>query len=321
MTRFLLLFLTALLTSTAHAQVVDRIVAVVNNEPILESDVTLLRDRAKRPFLLFELLLENDPQNLTKGDRKNLLDYLVGEKVLQSEIKRLGLDVSLDKVEQEIRDIARRNNVSVNEIYSSFKQEGLSVSEYQELMRSKMERDALLGQEVISKIRISDDDALAEYMRRHPDARLAVNEFTVAHIFFDPKKAGGAEAAYNRAQDALSKLRDGENFETLAEKVSEDSNFSPGGVLGTFKAGEFLKEIEDRVSSLSAGEVSTVVVQSRIGFHIVKVISKKLAPDPRFAREKENIRRQLENQAIRRQFRVWLQAKKDDSFIRMNDVK
>lgn len=319
MTRHLLAITLCLAPLAAFAEIVDRVVAVVNNEPILESDVTQLREKSKKPFLLFELLVEDDPTVLVKGDRKKLLDYLIGEKVMQSEIKRLGLEVTLEKVEQEIRDIARRNNVSVNEIYGSFKQEGLSVSEYQALMRSKMERDALLGQEVISKIRISDDDALAEYLRRHPEAKLAINEFTVAHIFFDPKK-NGAEEALGRAQDALARLKGGENFEKLAEKVSEDPNFSPGGLLGTFKAGEFLPEIEDRVSSLSAGETSSVV-RSRIGFHLVKVISKKLAPDPRFEREKESIRRQLENQAIRRQFRVWLQSKRDDSFIRMNDIK
>lgn len=316
----LFLLISFLVPILGKAQVLDRVIAVVNNDPILESDLKLLQERIKKPFLLFELLIEGGPESLARADREKLMEYLVGEKLLQSEVKRLGFEVTMDKVEREIRDIARRNNVSVNDIYDSFKQEGLSVSEYQSIMRSKMERDALLGQEVISKIRVSDDDALAEYLRRNPDARLAVNEFTVAHIFFDPNKPGGAEGAFERAGEALTKLRTGENFEKLAERISEDPNFSAGGLLGTFKAGEFLKEIEDRVSTLATGEISSVV-RSRIGFHIVKVISKKLAPDPRFEREKERIRRQLENQAIRRQFRVWLQARKDDSFIRINSQK
>lgn len=306
-----------LLAFGARAEIVERIVAVVNSEAILESDFKLLREKARKPIMLNKYLLDSDPSALTRGDRKAMLDYLIGDKVVESEIRRLNLSVTSEKVESEIREIAKRNRMGVDELYSQIRAEGLSKADYQATMKDNLERQNLLEQEVVSKIRISDEDALAEYLRHRPNAKLSVDEFTVSHIFFSPKK-GGAPAARQRADVVLKKLSDGEDFEKLAEQFSEDPNFTAGGLLGTFKSGEFLKEIEASVASLSPGQ-TTQIVQSRIGYHIVKLLDKKLAADPAFEREKESIKARLMEQAVQRQFRLWLQARKDDSFIRINN--
>lgn len=319
MNKILVTALGLVFSLNAFGDVVERIVAVVNSEAILESDFKLLKERSKNPMLLNRYLLPEDPSVLAKGDRKVSLDYLIGDKIVDSEIKRLNLSVTTEKVEQEIREIAKRNHMSVEELYQQIKAEGLSKADYQAAMKSTIERQSLLEQEIVSKIRISDEDALAEYLRRHPDAKVSVDEFTVSHILFSPKK-GGAEAALKRAQDAQKRLENGENFETLAEQLSEDPNFSAGGLLGTFKSGEFLKEIESAIAPLQPGQ-TTRVVQSRIGFHIAKLIGKKLAADPKFERERDAIKARLMDAAVQRQFRLWLQTKKDDSFIRINGDK
>lgn len=300
----------------ASAEVVERVAAIVNSEAILESDFTALKKKSSKSDFLYPFLVQDNFDRLKKGDRQASLDYLIGEKILESEIKRLNLNVTYAKVEQEIATIAKRANLSPDALYREIQKEGLSKSEYQTLMKENLERQALLEQEIISRIRVTDEDALGEYLRQNPQAQVTVDEFTVAHIFFDPKK-GGADAAYNRASDVLTRLNRGGNFELLAQQFSEDPNFTSGGLLGTFKSGEFLKEIEDSIASLSAGQTSRVV-KSRIGFHIVKLISKKVAPDPRFQREKDRIKARLIEQAIHRQFRVWLQAKRDEAFVRIN---
>lgn len=299
-----------------QADMVERVSAIVNSEPILESDFKALKQRAVKPDFLYPFLVENNYPLLKKGDRKASLDYLIGEKILESEIRRLNLSITYEKADQEISGIAKRSRISTEDLYREIRKEGFTKSQYQAFVKENMERQSLLEQEIISKIRVTDEDALGEYLRMHPEARVTVDEFTVAHIFFDPKK-GGAEAAYARAQETLNRLNGGGNFEALAQQFSEDPNFSSGGLLGTFKGGEFLKEIEEAITSLSGGQ-TTRIVRSRIGFHIVKLISKKVAPDPRFQREKDRIKTRLIEQAIHRQFRVWLQAKKEDAFIRVN---
>ena len=302
---------------SSQAQLLERTTAIVNSSPILESDFKRLKNRAAKIDFLYPILVEDRYELLKKGDRQASLDYLIGERILESEIQRLGLSITYEKVEQEINSIAKRGRMTVEELYREIQQEGFSKSQYQAFIKENIERQSLLEQEIVSRVRVTDEDALGEYLRSHPESRVTVDEFTVAHILFDPKK-GGAEAAYSRAQETLSRLHRGAQFEALAQQFSEDPNFSAGGLLGTFKSGEFLKEIEAAVGGLGVGQTSRIV-QSRIGFHIVKVISKKVAPDPRFAKEKDRIKSRLFEQAISRQFKVWLQSQRDNAFIRVND--
>jgi len=313
-----LLFLLLIFPMVSHAEIIERIVAIVNNEIILESDFRELQNKFKTPAMIDEALLLNGKtiEDLKK-DRKVQLDYLINEKIMESEIKRLNHTVTMDRVEQEIKDMAKKNNVSVNEILAAFKAQGISEAEYQAFLKSKIEKQSLIEAEVVSKLRISDDDALAEYLKNNPDRKTTVNEFSIAHIFFNPKK-GGPEAAYQRAEAVLQKLNAGENFETLAEQNSEDPNFTSGGVLGTFKSGEFLPEIEASIQNLNPGQ-TTGIVKSKMGYHIVKLLSKKLTSDPKFEKEKEKIKSDLFEQNFKRQMKNWLLSKREEAFIRINE--
>ena len=314
----LVLASTLTLPAIASAEIAERIVAIINNEIVLESDFKTLQHKLKTPAMIDEALLSSGKTvDDLKKERKAQLDYLINEKIMESEVKRLNHSVTMERVDQEIKDMAKKNNVSVNEILAAFKAQGISTSEYQAFLKSKIEKQSLIEAEVIAKLRISDDDALAEYLKKNPERRSTVNEFTVAHIFFNPKK-GGPEAALKRAESALQKLSAGENFETLAEQNSEDPNFTSGGLLGTFKSGEFLPEVETSIQNLNAGQ-TTGVVKSRMGFHVVKLLNKKLTSDPNFEKEKEKIKASLFEQNFKRQMKNWILSKREEAFIRIND--
>ncbi|QLY25495.1 peptidylprolyl isomerase [Bdellovibrio sp. KM01] len=311
------LLVSLFLAVPVKAEVVEKTLAVVNNEIILESDLKELQNRIAKPGMVDDALMDGKSADALKKDRKAQMDYLINEKILSSEIKRLNLTVTNDRVEQEFKDMAKRNNVSEAELMSILKGQGINIPEYKIFLKEKIEKQNLMDTEIISKLRISDEDALNEYLKSNPNNKPAIDEFSVSHIFFSPKK-GGSEAAYKRAETALSKLRSGENFETLAQQFSEDPNFSAGGALGTFKSGEFIPEIEEAISSLKVGE-TTGIVKSRLGFHIVKLTTKKLTPDPKFEKQKDRIKAQLLETSFKRQLRLWLQNKRDDSFIRINE--
>ncbi|MGE0528162.1 MAG: peptidylprolyl isomerase, partial [Bdellovibrionales bacterium] len=94
-------------------------------------------------------------------------------------------------------------------------------------------------------------------------------------------------------------------------------NYSKGGLLGTFKAGEMLKEIEQAVRKVPPGEI-TPVVKTSVGYQIIKVNKRTLISDPQLDEERETIRQQLYADTFRRQFRLWLKQRRDDSFIKIN---
>lgn len=298
------------------SELVDRIVAIVNSEVVTDSDLRDFTQKVNGGAMIDDLLLFGKPASTLKGNRDAELNYLINEKILDSEVKRLNLAVTIERVEQEIRDIAKRNNVSRNEMMEAVKAQGMTASAYQDFIRTRIERQSLIEQEVSAKIRVSDEDVMAQYLRLHPSANTGSYEYTLAQIYFNPKK-GGLEQARQRSRTVLTKIRAGESFEALAEANSEDPNFTAGGLLGTFRAGEFSKEMEAGVQGLSAGDISDVV-QARDGFHIVKVLNKRVIADPNFEKEKEKIRSGIFEQAFQKQLQNWLEMKRDDSFIRIN---
>lgn len=301
---------------SAAAETVDRIIAVVNTEIVTQSDLKSFSKKLSQSGMIDELLLFGIKQEALKTSQKDQVNYLISERILASEIKRLNLSVTIERVEQEIRDIAKRNRVSRNELLDAIKAQGMSVSEYQDFIKNRIERQSLIESEVSSKIRVSDEDVLAQYQRSRPQAELGIFEYTLAHIYLNPKK-GGSEKALERASLAVNKVRSGESFETVAEQFSEDPNFTSGGLLGTFKAGEFSKDFEDAVSKLNVGEVSEPV-KNKNGVYILKVLNKKVIADPTFEKEKEKIRSELFESAFQKNFKLWLESKKEDSFIRIN---
>lgn len=298
------------------AEVVDKIVAIVNNEFISMSDLEKFKDRVRSNQAIDDLLLLGNTQAQLKKDSKAQLNYLIHEKIMDSEIKRLNLSVTLERVEQEIRDLAKRNGLSRGGLLEAVKGQGFTVSEYQNFVKTRLERQALIEQEITSKIRVSDEDVMAAYIRKNPSQDTAAYEYSVSHIFFNPKK-GGAPAAEARAQRVLEKLSAGGSFEELAEQNSEDPGFSTGGALGVFKSGEMTPEFEQAISNLDIGKHSGLV-KTKSGIHILKLTSKRVVADPRFEREKEKIRSELFSEAFQKHFRVWLESKKEDSFIKIN---
>ncbi len=311
------LILSLFFVFSAHAEVVEKTVAIVNTELVLESDFSELQKRIGKEGMIDESLLDGKNTQTLKSSRSAQLDYLINEKIIESEIRKQNLTVTNDRVESEIKSMARRNQVSEAELKKLITQQGVDFEDYKKILKMNLEKRALMDAEIFSKLRISDEDALNEYLKQNPKSKPSIDEFSVSHIFFNPQK-GGAKEAHSRAEDVLGKLRSGESFEKLAQNYSEDPNFSSGGALGLFKSGDFLPEIEAAISSLGVNE-TTGIVKSRMGYHIVKLTGKKLTVDPKFEAVKEKIKSGLLEKSFNRQIKNWIQNKRDESFIRINE--
>lgn len=302
----------------AHAELVERIVAIVNDEVITQTDMNRYADRLKSGGLTDDLLIPDDAtkQALIK-DRPKLLQKMIDEKLIDSEVKKQNLSVPIEKVEQQIRTVAKNNGVSRDELKAALAERGIAFSEYQDFIKNGLERQGLVEKSITSRIKISEDDVMAQYAAEKGASSEQAYEYTLSHIYFATSK-GGAQAAQARANDTLAKLKGGASFEKLAGEVSEDPAFEQGGVLGVFKTGELQKDLEATASKLQAGEFSGVQPTAG-GFHIVKVVKKKIIADPRTEKDRERIRGQLYEKAFKRQLASWLEQLRQDAFIRIND--
>lgn len=303
-------------TLIAAPKVIEKTLAIVNSEPIFLSDMKDLDSRLQKSSMIDDLLLLDMTLDSLKKNDQHKLQFLINEKLIDTEVKRQNLAVTMERVDQEIRDLAKRNNMKKDELLINVRQQGITESEFQSFQKQRIERQSVVEQEVTSKIRLSDDDILAFYASSTGKKVSKIVEYTLAHIFFSPQK-GSAKDALERAKNVLLQIKDGKTFDSLLHKNTEELNPSNNGLLGTFKTGEFSNEMESSVRDLEVGGVSEVV-KSRTGFHILKVVSKKLVTDPEFEKNKERYRAQLFENVFRRQFKNWLEQKRDEANIKIN---
>ena len=312
---FILIFPFSTFAAEKKVEVVDKIVAIVNSESVLQSELNSFPSRLKKEGSLDEsLLLDQKPSDL-KSSRTQQLQFIIREKLVESEVKKQNLEITEDAVNLEVDKLAKKNGLSKVQLEASLKKQGYTMTEYRKVLKSRMERQSFFESEIISKLRITDEDAYNEYKNKVPNYRPNVNEYKIAQIFFDPRK-GSPQLALKRATDVYGKMTSGESFESLANKFNEEKSANPDGLLGQFKSGEFNADLEKAVENLDKGQ-TTAIVKSKIGFHIVKVLDKKVSYDPQFLRYKEQIKSSLIEKNFKRQLKNWFESKKQSSYIKI----
>jgi peptidyl-prolyl cis-trans isomerase SurA len=299
-------------------EVVDRILAIVNDEIVTQSDVVDFENRLKTGGLVDDQLVPDESvrQSLLK-DREQLIRKLIDARLIDAEVKRQGLSVPFERVEQEVRSISKRNGMQRDDLKNALLEKGISFSVYQDFIKTGLERQSLVEKSVTSKIKISEDDVLAALIAEGRASDTQAFEYSIAHILFLNSKNGGADGSMERAALAIAKLKEGIGFDRVAADFSEDPNFEVGGALGTFKSGELSKNLEQAISKLSPNEWTSPLPTTG-GVHIVRLIKRRLIPDPKIEKEKDRVRAILGERAFRRQYDIWLDSLRTDAFLRRN---
>lgn len=313
-----LVFLVLFIGTEARAQVVDKIMVIVNEEIITLSDIADFENRLKTGGLVDDQLVPDDAtrQALLKS-RAALQEKLIDARLIDAEVKKQNLTVPFERVEQEVRMIAKRNNMQRDDLKNALLEKGVNFSVYQDFIKTGLERQSLVEKSVTSKIKISEDDVLAALIAQGKTTDTQAFEYSIAHIFFLGNKRGGIEGARTRAAQAVAKLKEGVAFDRVAADFSEDPNFEVGGVLGTFKTGELAPALEKALVKLAPGETTEPLPTSG-GIHIVRMIKRRLIADQRIEKEKDLVRARLGEKAFRRQYEIWLEMLRSEASIRIN---
>lgn len=314
--RPLIIILFIHLSLVCHAQVVEKIIAIVNDDIVLLSEIEDLQKKIKTGGLVDDALIDFYDRKKVSASRADAIAYLIDEKLIDTEVSRQGIQAPIERVEGEIRSILNSRGVTREQMKQTLKARGVLFSDYQDFIKTTIQRQSLIEREVSSKIKLSDDDIAAYYIQKNLSSRPLVFEFTLSHIVFLSSN-GGEAAALKRADAVKSKLSSGGSFEALASQYSEDPEFSQGGSFGVFRAGDLIASVEKSVFKLAPGETSDIVKMSD-GFHIFKVNKRSLVPSPDFERRRGEISSILFKSAFQRQFRAWLESLRRTSYVKTN---
>jgi peptidyl-prolyl cis-trans isomerase SurA len=306
--RWLSLLLVLLWWTSAQAEVVSKIAAVVNSEIITTHQL----DLKLTEYLASQAQGKIIPPEQMTAMRHQLLDRLVEEELVQQKIKELKLSASDAEINEAISDVLRQNSITREQLTLALQGQGLSFEAYREKMRDQILRFKLIGREVQSKVDVTDQDLL-DYFRDHIDDYREPPAIELDHLQIPlPEHAGilQVESAKQKAQEALDRLRAGEPLEA----VIAGTEGATGGPMGLFKERELSPLIREALVGMQTGNYSEVVdtPTGLMVFHIVGRIPGKIR---NFDDVKIEIRQQLADQERDERFKTWTRELRKNAYV------
>jgi peptidyl-prolyl cis-trans isomerase SurA len=255
-------------------QQADYIVAVVNSEPIVNSELSLEVMRIRQ-----QLVAQKQPMPGDEELRKGVLERMIGDKSQLQLARENGMRIDVVEVDQAEQNVARQNQMDVAELRRRLAKDGITPATFRSQLRDQLLLSRLHEREVAAKIRITD----AEVERFLQDQKASnsdpfAQEINLAQIFVAvPEKATDEQVAYFalQAKNVLARVRSGEDFSKVVKEVSTAEKTN-GGALGLRKADRYPTSFVLATQQLAIGGVSDIV-RSPAGFHILKVLE-KVAP-------------------------------------------
>jgi peptidyl-prolyl cis-trans isomerase SurA len=278
---------------TANAEVVNRIVALVDGDPITAHEVQQYGEKRRAHNVSYD----------------QLLDAVITEKLIEKEIASRKIVARNEDVDKYVKSVLERNKLNEEQFAAVLKKQGSSVEEYRKRIKQEMQRTQLVGQELHGEAPEITDADVQKYYDAHKEEFSSKSAVTVSDIFFPFQKGMTERDALRVVEQAKSvkKMADsGQPFPALARKYSQGPGAESGGLLGTFKRGEMAPQLEQIAFAMPVGEVSQPLV-GPTGVHLIR-IDNAVMGGPRVSLDevKEEIRTALHNQAMDDKFHDWI---------------
>ncbi|MBC7360369.1 MAG: peptidylprolyl isomerase [Desulfacinum sp.] len=309
----LVLFCCLGLVPKVSAKPVDWIVAVVNDDIILNSE---LEERVKAIAQMSGQSLASVAAAQMDLLKSEVLRQMIREKLTAQEVARLKISVSEREVEGTLERIKEANGLDDAQLAEMLRREGRTLEQLKAKIREDMERARLIERVLKSKTVITEDQVDA-YLR---DQRNDPEEKRRLAVIFLPAGADATQRATARqkAEEILAKIRDGADFAGLARAYSQGPGADQGGDIGYIKAKDLAGPLERVTRELEVGGVSQVV-ESSAGFYIVKLLDVQRADLKNVdERLREKARQELFQQEVNKKYEKWIRELEAKSFIQVH---
>ncbi|EEG3589058.1 peptidylprolyl isomerase SurA [Salmonella enterica] len=254
-------------TSFAAPQVVDKVAAVVNNGVVLESDVDGLMQSVK---LNAGQAGQQLPDDATL--RHQILERLIMDQIILQMGQKMGVKITDEQLDQAIANIAKQNNMTMDQMRSRLAYDGLNYSTYRNQIRKEMIISEVRNNEVRRRITVlpQEVDALAKQIGTQNDASTELN---LSHILIALPENPTSEQvndAQRQAESIVEEARNGADFGKLAITYSADQQALKGGQMGWGRIQELPGIFAQALSTAKKGDI-VGPIRSGVGFHILKV--------------------------------------------------
>jgi len=298
----------------AQAETLDRIVAVVNGEIILYSE---LQEQVRQVIKMSPDLNVEDPARRAKVERE-VLQQMIRDRLADQEIQRLKIVVNQREVDEAIEGIKQENRFTEAQFDYLIQQQGMTRQQFRQQIKREMERSRLVDRVLKSKTIVTPEQIDA-YLK---EDQSGFGEKRRLAIIMLPYPEGAdkqkVEQVDKLALDVISRLKAGEDFSKIAKQYSKGPAAEDGGDLGYFSTDELAPQIEAATHGLKPNEM-TDLLKTPSGYIIMKVVDiqrEKQAVADSNAREKA--RKQLLQKEMDRKFQDWVRDLESRSFIQIS---
>ena len=304
---FLILWGVILLCAPAGAEVVDRIIAVVNDDIITLYEF----NAAFEPYLknIENTYKGNDKETVIKQTRSAFLQRLIDNILIEQEGKKSGTGIIVkdEEVMDVIRDIMSKQKLSMQDFLKNLAKEGNSLDSVKKEIRTQMMRARLLRREIKSKVIVTDEEIGEYYNKNRQDYEGKETVRIKQLLLLIPPNADSAAIAKVRtgAMQLHKSVMAGESFDLLIVKYSQGPAAAQGGDVGFVGRGTIIPEVEKVAFSLPVGQISEVI-ESSVGFHIIQVVDKKGAGLKPITAVREEIKTKIEDEKLDKKFEEWI---------------
>ncbi|MDD2740155.1 MAG: peptidylprolyl isomerase [Methylomonas lenta] len=266
---FLLAWLAALaVISPIQAQTLDRIVAIVEDDVILDRELN-----TEVAIIVTKLRSNNTPMPPEYVLKKQVLERMIVDKLQRLLAARSGIQVSDESLRNSITEIAARNNMSTEAFKQELASQGMDYKAFEENVRNEIIINQLRGREIGARIKVTDAE-INHYLETQSKAGSNTTQYHLGHILISvPAGASSSsiQKAKERAEGIVTDLRNGKDFGEAAIGYSDDDNALKGGDLGWRNLSQMPTLFTDVVPTMSQGDISDPI-RSPSGFHIIKIL-------------------------------------------------
>jgi len=266
----LAVFLPAGQALAAPAASLDRVLVIVNNQVITESELKARLKEVRKTIVAQKIAAP--PEDVLK---KQVLERMVLEKLQLQAATLTGIQVDNDRVEEAVQRIAKQNRLTPTELIRALQQEGIEPARFRNQIHTQLVIQQLVERDVQNRVNVTDSEV--ENFLANAENRAGGSDFNISHILIALPEAATPEtieATRQRAETVWRELKQGADFQQAAIAHSQGQTALEGGQLGWKKAGQLPALFTATLKNLKPGEISEVLRGSN-GFHILKLIDKR----------------------------------------------
>ena len=252
-------------TLKAEPVQIDRIIAIVNDEAISESEL-------QNELQSIKLQLKGNQMPPDSVLRDQVVERLIMKHLQQQLGNSNNIIVDDETLNQALNSIAQQNNISLERLRAVLKSDGINFNAYRENIRHEILQQRLRQRHINTRINITETE-VDQFLAQQKTQGNSADEYRLGHILIGLPEAPSADdidKAKQRGQEVLALLAQGQDFSQTAMSHSDGQNALSGGDLGWRQAGELPSLFAKAITTMPAGEVSSLI-RSPSGFHIIKI--------------------------------------------------